>query len=67
MEGYKLNNEEYIKRLYLTFMDREADKGGLDYWTKFLKEGHSREEAVLGFTRSAEFEQKCIDARCLPY
>ena len=67
MTGYGLSNREYINRLYLTFMDREADNDGIAFWTRFLGEGHSREEVVRGFTRSAEFSNKCVQARCLPY
>ena len=67
MNGYNLTNDEYINRLYKTFMDRDADQGGKDYWMSFLGEGHSRQEAVFGFTRSPEFQQKCVDARILPF
>ena len=45
----------------------DADQGGKDYWMSFLGEGHSRQEAVFGFTRSPEFQQKCVDARILPF
>ena len=67
MNGYNLSNDEYINRLYKTFMDRDADQGGMDYWMSFLAQGHTREEAVFGFTRSPEFQQKCVDARILPF
>ena len=67
MKGYNLSDSEYIERLYLTFMDRPSDSGGKNFWLNFLKEGHSREELVLGFTRSEEFVNKCIEARILPY
>ncbi|MCR5804089.1 MAG: DUF4214 domain-containing protein, partial [Clostridia bacterium] len=67
MKGYNLSDSEYIERLYLTFMDRPSDSGGKTFWLNFLKEGHSREELVLGFTRSEEFVNKCIEARILPY
>lgn len=67
MNSYHLSDSEYINRLYLTFMDREYDQGGKDYWMNFLAQGHSRQEVVYGFTRSPEFVEKCIEARILPY
>ena len=66
MNSLKLNDKEFINRLYKTFMDREADAAGEEFWQKFL-EGHSRNEAVLGFTRSEEFVKKCVEAQILPY
>ena len=67
MNGFGLDDGEYINRLYLTFMDRAADDAGKSYWAGFLSEGHTRAEVVYGFTRSPEFVQKCIDARILPF
>ena len=66
MNGYGLSNKDYVNRLYLTFMDREADDKGLSYWVDLLDKGHTRKDIVYGFTRSEEFESKCIDARILP-
>ena len=67
MEGYDLGNDEFIERLYLTFMDRPSDKAGKDYWMSCMKKGMTKEQLVLGFTRSPEFVEKCIEARILPY
>ena len=67
MNGYNLDNNEFINRLYKTFMDRDADADGKNFWIDFLAQGHSRNDLVLGFTRSPEFTQKCVDARILPY
>ena len=66
MEDYKLSDEEFINRLYATFMNREADADGLNYWLGVLKGGDTRSEVVYGFTRSEEFTKKCIEARILP-
>lgn len=66
MNGYNLSDKEYILRLYKTFMDRDPDQGGLDYWLGFAKD-HTRADLVYGFTRSPEFTDKCIEARILPY
>ena len=67
MGSLNLSNREFIERLYLTFMDRQYDDDGLNFWLNYLSQGHTRQELVLGFTRSAEFKDKCIEARCLPY
>ena len=67
MADYNLSNEEFVNRLYSTFMDREGEKDGVDYWVGLLKGGASRESVVYGFTRSPEFTEKCIVARILPY
>lgn len=67
MNSYGLSTEEYVKRLYKTFMDREPEEDGYAYWVGFLNDGNSREAAVLGFARSEEFVNKCIEARILPY
>ena len=67
MVSYNLSNEEFVNRLYLTFMDRESDPEGAAYWINLLATGTSRETVVYGFTRSAEFIEKCEDARIIPY
>ena len=66
MTSLNLNDKEFINRLYKTFMDRDADAAGEEFWQEFLK-SHTRAEGVLGFTRSPEFTQKCVDAQILPY
>ena len=67
MEDYKLSDSEFLNRLYATFMDRESDEAGKDYWLGVMRSGKTRADVVYGFTRSSEFESKCIEARCLPY
>ena len=66
MKGYNLSNEEFVNRLYATFMDRDADAEGAAYWIGLMKSGTSREDVVYGFTRSPEFSKKCIEARIIP-
>ena len=61
-----LSNEEFVNRLYLTFMDREGETDGVNYWVGQLNGGASRSSVVYGFTRSAEFVEKCINARIIP-
>ncbi|MCM1496009.1 MAG: DUF4214 domain-containing protein [Bacteroides sp.] len=50
-----LNNTEYIKVLYRTFMGREADQSGLDYWLARLDRGESRETVLKSFAGCPEF------------
>lgn len=54
----KLNNEEYVKVLYRTFMGREADEDGLKAWVGVLESGEEDRAKVLeGFSDSAEFAE----------
>ena len=50
-----LNDTEYVKVLYRTFMGREYDQAGLDNWVMKLAIGVSREKVLEGFSRSEEF------------
>lgn len=50
-----LDDTEYVKVLYRTFMGREYDQTGLDDWVKKIADGMSRERVLEGFSRSVEF------------
>ena len=52
-----LNNTEYVKVLYRTFMGREYDKGGLDYWVGRLNKGESRKSVLEAFAGCPEFRK----------
>ena len=54
-----VSDEEYVTRLYLTFMDRNPDQAGFDAWVGQLKAGVSREEVFQGFAKSPEFGAIC--------
>ena len=54
-----LDNGEFVRRCYLTFMDREPDADGYAAWVKALNEGASREKVFDGFTQSPEFVALC--------
>jgi len=57
-----LSNEEYIKVLYRTFLDREYDSAGLYYWLNNLNSGSmTRDQVLLGFSCSAEFGKMMKD------
>lgn len=51
-----LDNTEYIKVLYRTFMGREADAGGLGYWVGRLNKGETREKILREMANSTEFQ-----------
>lgn len=51
-----LNNQEYVKVLYRTFLGREYDAAGLKDWVGKLNSGAmSREQVLKGFSYSTEF------------
>ena len=54
-----VSNDEYVNRLYRTFMGREADEAGFSAWVGQLESGTSREEVFNGFAQSQEFGQIC--------
>ena len=52
-----LNEEQYVKVLYRTFMGREAEASGLAAWVNVLESGREDRAKVLeGFSDSAEFD-----------
>ena len=54
-EAKNLNNEEYIKVLYRTFMGREYDQDGLNYWLGRINSGESRRNILRSFAGCPEF------------
>ena len=52
----KWNNEEFVKILYRTFMGREYDQKGLDYWIARLEKGESRKSVLEAFAGCPEFQ-----------
>lgn len=54
-----LCNTDFVKQLYLAFMGREADEGGLKDWVNRLESGTTREEVFNGFAMSTEFDKLC--------
>ena len=59
-QNKNVGDEEYVKVLYQTFLNREADKGGFNYWFSKLNNGMSRDEVMNGFAYSKEFENLMI-------
>ena len=59
--GQALSNDEYVTRLYRTFMNREPDPAGFADWTGRLTSGATREDVFQGFAGSAEWALICAD------
>ena len=59
--GFNLPNDEYVRRLYRTFFDREPDDAGFNDWMGRLSAGKSRKEILDGFIYSNEFRELCSD------
>ena len=55
----KTSNEEYVRRLYTTFMGRDPEKGGFDYWVGELNKGKDRNEVMASFAQCQEFLDIC--------
>ena len=52
-----LSDREYVKVLYRTFMGREADTAGLNYWVGRLQAGTSRKLVMKQFAGCPEFQK----------
>ena len=58
-QEYVIKNKstnEYVKDLYLTFMNREADTTGLDFWVLCIESGMTRTDVLSEFAKSEEFK-----------
>lgn len=56
-EQQRTSNEEYIRRLYVTFMDREPGNAETGFWDVQIKGGMSREVVLEHFAASDEFKK----------
>lgn len=56
-----LSNEEIVRIMYVTMLDRESDEAGLAYWNNLLENGVTPSYIVNGFASSNEFEKLCSD------
>ncbi|MCI7349638.1 MAG: DUF4214 domain-containing protein [Ruminococcus sp.] len=54
-----ISNEERVRRMYLTFLNRDPDPAGLANWVKSLDNGCSIGHVFYGFTQSKEFGEIC--------
>jgi len=53
-QGLKTSDEEYLRRLYTTFMDREPETSEVAYWAGEIAGGRQTRDSVLGFFGSSE-------------
>ena len=52
----KLSNDSFIKVMYETYFDRQADTAGYNDWMNRLSKGASMQDVVDGFSDSEEFD-----------
>ncbi|MEZ5137596.1 MAG: M64 family metallopeptidase [Acidimicrobiales bacterium] len=54
-----LTNRQFVTRIYTDVMGRNADPGGVDYWTRQLDlRRKSRGQVMVGFSESSEYKRK---------
>ena len=58
---HNYGNEELLTRMYKTFMGRNPDTDGMNYWLGEMKNGMTKEQVFDSFVNSAEFTQICKD------
>ena len=54
-----VDDETYVKLLYRTFMGRDYDQGGLEFWLGHLSTDMTRLQVLQGFAQSQEFTNIC--------
>ena len=64
--GLNLSNEQYVQRLYQTFLGRDPEPAGYAYWLTLMADGASRLEVFNGFSGSSEFTRICAYAGITP-
>ncbi len=58
---HNFDNKELLTRMYRTFMGREPDTDGMNYWLGEMSNGMTKEQVFDCFVNSAEFTQICKD------
>ena len=58
---HNYDNKELITRMYRTFMGREPEEEGMNFWLDSMKNGMTKEQVFNEFVKSAEFTQICKD------
>ena len=54
-----IGDDEFIHRLYRTFMGRDEDADGFAFWKSHLGVDMTREDLIKGFAQSQEFTNIC--------
>ena len=57
--GLDISDEEYVRRLYKTFMGRTPEEEGFNHWVNGLSNGLTREDVFDYFSVCPEFTQIC--------
>ncbi len=58
-QNMNLSDEDYVRLLYASLFDREADSDGLAGWKNLLDHGLTRDYVCNGFINSDEFAALC--------
>ncbi|MBO7448821.1 MAG: DUF4214 domain-containing protein [Clostridiales bacterium] len=56
---HNFDNKELITRMYKTFMGREPDTDGLNYWLSNMNNGMTKDQVFNSFVQSQEFTEIC--------
>ena len=62
MNKKPVTDEEFVRRLYATFMGRTPDQGGMNTWMGVLANGGTRQDVFNGFIESQEWANVCFRA-----
>jgi hypothetical protein len=52
--GQNVSNQQFVAQLYKNVLGRDGDLAEIDHWAKAIVHGLSREDALVGFSESAE-------------
>lgn len=66
LKKQNLSNDEFVERMYMTFLNRHSDPSGRAAWVKQLDNGMSRRGIFKGFAESAEFSKLCNSYGIVP-
>ena len=58
---HSFDNKELITRMYRTFMGREPDDAGMNFWLDSMSKGMTKQQVFDSFVKSPEFTQICKD------
>ncbi|MCR5802963.1 MAG: DUF4214 domain-containing protein [Clostridia bacterium] len=58
---HNFDNKDLLTRMYRTFMGREPDDDGMNFWLDSMKNGMTKEQVFDEFVKSAEFTGICKD------
>ena len=56
---HNFDNKELLTRMYRTFMGREPDTDGLNYWLDNMNKGMTKDQVFNSFVQSQEFTEIC--------